>query len=79
MQVKRGIVLPTAGFESINPKIPGPEKIRIALTPLPWPENEPRRCIVTNFGKNILEPVAKLDVFYGILTTQCVYFRVRRE
>lgn len=50
MQVRNGIVLPTAGFESINPKITGREKIRIAETPLPWPKNEPRRCIVTNFG-----------------------------
>ncbi|KAE8862946.1 hypothetical protein PTNB29_05508 [Pyrenophora teres f. teres] len=50
MMVKRGIVLPTAGFERINPKIEGREKIKIAEMPLPWPENEPRRCIVTNFG-----------------------------
>lgn len=58
MQVRKGIVLPTAGFESINPKIPGRDKIRIAETPLPWPENEPRRCIVTNFGTYVPEPVA---------------------
>lgn len=51
MQVKNGIVLPTAGFESINPKIQDSEKVRIAEMPLPWPENEPRRCLVTNFGK----------------------------
>ena len=52
MMVKKGIVLPTAGFEKINPKIEGHEKIKIAEMPLPWPENEPRRCIVTNFGKS---------------------------
>ncbi|KAK8091924.1 polyketide synthase [Apiospora hydei] len=50
MQVKNGIVLPTAGFENINPKIQDPEKVRIAEMPLPWPENEPRRCLITNFG-----------------------------
>lgn len=50
MMVNKGIVLPTAGFEKINPKIEGHEKIKIAEMPLPWPKNEPRRCIVTNFG-----------------------------
>ncbi|KAK8076614.1 polyketide synthase [Apiospora phragmitis] len=50
MQVKNGIVLPTAGFESINPKIQDPEKVKIAEMPLPWPENEARRCLITNFG-----------------------------
>ncbi|GKT65670.1 polyketide synthase [Colletotrichum tofieldiae] len=50
MMLKKGIVLPTAGFETINPKIQGSEKIKIAETPLPWPKGEARRCIVTNFG-----------------------------
>lgn len=51
MMVENGIVLPTAGFEKINPRIEGSEKIRVAETPLPWPKGEPRRAIVTNFGK----------------------------
>lgn len=49
--IKNGIVLPTAGFEQINPKIEGKEKIRVLDTPIPWPENEPKRALVTNFGK----------------------------
>lgn len=51
MMIKNGIILPTAGFESINPRIEGKEKIRVPETPIPWPENEPRRAIVTNFGE----------------------------
>ncbi|KAH5755460.1 hypothetical protein HBI88_210740 [Parastagonospora nodorum] len=50
MMLKKGMVLPTAGFEKINPKIEGHEKIKIPEMPIPWPENEKRRCIVTNFG-----------------------------
>ncbi|KAI8930409.1 polyketide synthase [Plenodomus lindquistii] len=50
MMLKKGMVLPTAGFEKINPKIEGHEKIKIPEMPLPWPENEQRRCVVTNFG-----------------------------
>lgn len=61
MMVKKGIILPTAGFEKINSKIEGREKIKIAEMPLPWPENEPRRCIVTNFGT--LKPY---NLFYNV-------------
>ncbi|KAL8420676.1 hypothetical protein RB594_003459 [Gaeumannomyces avenae] len=50
LMVKHGVVLPTAGFESINPRIQDKEKIRVPDVPIPWPENEPRRIIVTNFG-----------------------------
>ncbi|KAK3290831.1 putative polyketide synthase [Chaetomium fimeti] len=50
LMVKNGIVLPTAGFESINPKIPDKEKIVVAEAPLPWPKGEPRRVLVTNFA-----------------------------
>lgn len=52
MMVKKGIILPTAGFERINPKIGGSDRIRVATSPVPWPEGEPRRCVVTNFGKS---------------------------
>ncbi|KAL2145167.1 hypothetical protein VTI28DRAFT_7803 [Corynascus sepedonium] len=50
LMVKNGVVLPTAGFESINPKIPNKEKIVVAESPLPWPQGELRRVLVTNFG-----------------------------
>jgi len=52
LMVKNGVVLPTAGFESINPKIPNKEKIVVAESPLPWPQGELRRVLVTNFGEN---------------------------
>lgn len=51
LMVKNGIILPTAGFESINPKIADKEKIRVPETPIPWPKGEPRRAMVTNFGE----------------------------
>ena len=51
LMVKNGVILPTAGFENINPNIPGKEKVRVAETPLPWPRGERRRALVTNFGK----------------------------
>nr|R4WH05.1 RecName: Full=Highly reducing polyketide synthase ACRTS2; Short=HR-PKS ACRTS2; AltName: Full=ACR-toxin biosynthesis protein S2 [Alternaria alternata]BAN19720.1 polyketide synthase [Alternaria alternata] len=50
LMVRNGVVLPTAGFERINEAIDNYEKIKVPTTPLPWPENEPRRCLVTNFG-----------------------------
>jgi acyl transferase domain-containing protein len=50
LMVKNGVVLPTAGFESINPKIKDKEKIRVPNAPIPWPTGEPRRILVTNFG-----------------------------
>lgn len=53
LMVKHGVVLPTAGFESINPRIQDKEKIRVLDVPMPWPENEPRRIIVTNFGEHL--------------------------
>lgn len=51
LMVKNGIVLPTAGFEKMNPKIPGQEKMKVVQAPMPWPANEPRRILVTNFGE----------------------------
>lgn len=51
LMIKHGIILPTAGFESINPKIQDKEKIRVLDTPIPWPEGERKRVIVTNFGR----------------------------
>ncbi|KAK8080385.1 polyketide synthase [Apiospora hydei] len=50
LQVKNGIVLPTAGFESINPKIQDKEKIVVPQVQIPWPQGEARRILVTNFG-----------------------------
>lgn len=49
--IKKGIILPTAGFEKFNEKIEGQDKLLVARTPIPWPEDEPRRAIVTNFGE----------------------------
>lgn len=51
LMVKNGIILPTAGFETLNHKIENKEKIRVAEIPISWPKDEPRRAIVTNFGK----------------------------
>lgn len=51
MMVKNGVVLPTAGFESINPRIRDKEKIKVPEAPISWPQGEPRRVLVTNFGK----------------------------
>jgi acyl transferase domain-containing protein len=53
MMVKKGIVLPTAGFEKINHRIEGGEKIRVAQMPVLWPQGEKRRALITNFGKQI--------------------------
>ncbi|KAK9782147.1 putative Polyketide synthase [Seiridium cardinale] len=50
LMVKNGIVLPTAGFEHINPKIEGKDIIRVLEAPITWPADEPRRALVTNFG-----------------------------
>ncbi|KAI0543419.1 putative polyketide synthase [Xylaria curta] len=50
LMVENGIVLPTAGFEKINPLIEGKEKIRVLEAPVPWPAGEARRVVVTNFG-----------------------------
>ena len=51
LMIKKGIILPTAGFEKFNEKIEGQDKLLVARTPIPWPEDEPRRAIVTNFGE----------------------------
>ncbi|CAH0028125.1 unnamed protein product [Clonostachys rhizophaga] len=48
--LKNKVILPTAGFEKINHRIPGKEKIVVAQLPIPWPESEKRRVLVTNFG-----------------------------
>lgn len=50
--LQHGIVLPTAGFEKINPRIEGNEKIRVPDTPVPWPAGEKKRILITNFGKS---------------------------
>ncbi|KAI0456999.1 putative polyketide synthase [Xylaria acuta] len=50
LMVENGVVLPTAGFDKINPMIEGKEKIRVPEIPIPWPRGEARRAIVTNFG-----------------------------
>lgn len=51
-QLKHGVVLPTAGFESINPKIQDKEKIIVPRSQIPWPRGELRRILVTNFGES---------------------------
>ncbi|KAL2063467.1 hypothetical protein VTL71DRAFT_5272 [Oculimacula yallundae] len=50
MMVEKGIFLPTAGFEKINHRIVDGEKIRVAQVPIPWPQGEKRRALITNFG-----------------------------
>ena len=50
LMIKKGIILPTAGFEQMNVKIEGRDRLKVAGSPIDWPENEPRRVIVTNFG-----------------------------
>ncbi|KAF2136192.1 uncharacterized protein K452DRAFT_302958 [Aplosporella prunicola CBS 121167] len=50
LMIKNGVVLPTAGFERMNPKIEGKDKIKVPETPVPWPKGEPKRVLVTNFG-----------------------------
>ncbi|RYC55767.1 hypothetical protein CHU98_g10440 [Xylaria longipes] len=50
LMLENGIVLPTAGFDKINPRIEGKEKIRVPEMPIPWPKGEARRVLVTNFG-----------------------------
>lgn len=48
--VEKGVILPTAGFEKINPKILDKEKLKLPEAPIPWPKSEKRRILVTNFG-----------------------------
>ncbi|XXH02126.1 polyketide synthase [Hypoxylon texense] len=50
LMIKHGVILPTAGFESINPRIQDKEKLRVLQTPISWPEGERKRVMVTNFG-----------------------------
>lgn len=56
LMLENEIILPTAGFEKINPRIVDKEKIRVADVPVPWPTGEARRAIVTNFGTNMSRP-----------------------
>lgn len=53
LMIENGVVLPTAGFDKINPMIEGKEKIRVPITPVAWPKGEARRALVTNFGNKI--------------------------
>jgi acyl transferase domain-containing protein len=50
LMLENDIILPTAGFEKINPRIVDKEKIRVADVAIPWPSGETKRAIVTNFG-----------------------------
>ncbi|KAG5990122.1 Type I Iterative PKS [Claviceps spartinae] len=50
LMLEHDIILPTAGFEKMNSKILGQDKLAIPMCPIPWPNNEPRRVLVTNFG-----------------------------
>ncbi|KAG6281496.1 Type I Iterative PKS [Claviceps purpurea] len=50
LMLEHDIILPTAGFNKMNPKILGQDKLVIPMCPIPWPNNEPRRVLVTNFG-----------------------------
>lgn len=56
LMIKNGVILPTAGFESMNPRIQGKDKLVVPATPVPWPAGEPRRVLVTNFGRNTYFP-----------------------
>ncbi|KAG6006385.1 Type I Iterative PKS [Claviceps maximensis] len=50
LMIENEIILPTAGFEKMNPKIKGEDKLVVPICPMPWPSNEPKRVLVTNFG-----------------------------
>lgn len=63
MMVKHGVVLPTAGFEKMNPKIKGQEKMKVVQGPTPWPKDELRRALVTNFGRCCMEVQGGLSWF----------------
>ncbi|KAI1267381.1 putative polyketide synthase [Xylariaceae sp. FL1019] len=72
MMLQRGKILPNANFEKLNPKIEGREKLKVPPTEIPWPADEPRRAIVTNFGFGgsnaaiILEEAPKLPIGNGV-------------
>ena len=70
LMVKTGVVLPTAGFESINPKIPDKDKIVVPGTPIPWPKGEKRRVMVTNFGENAVPTVSPESLADAALALQ---------
>ncbi|KAI5247676.1 putative polyketide synthase [Aureobasidium subglaciale] len=50
LMLENDTILPTAGFEKINPRISDKEKIKVADVAIPWPAGEAKRAIVTNFG-----------------------------
>ncbi|KAF2769157.1 putative polyketide synthase [Teratosphaeria nubilosa] len=50
MMIERGVMLPTASFEKINPAIVGADKLRVLTHPVPWPDTAPRRVCVSNYG-----------------------------
>ncbi|KAH7022074.1 putative polyketide synthase, partial [Ilyonectria destructans] len=50
MMIEQGVILPTALFESMNPKIEGHEKLKVLTSAIPWPSDTKRRVLVANFG-----------------------------
>ena len=76
-QVKHGVVLPTAGFESINPKIQDKEKIVVPQSQVPWPQGEIRRILVTNFGKNMLIYRDRVSLTSVLTSMQRVWWQQR--
>lgn len=65
LMIKKGIILPTAGFEQMNVKIEGRDRLKVAQSPIPWPENEARRVIVTNFGECAAWPDSLASLLMG--------------
>lgn len=56
MMLERGVMLPNANFEKLNPAIleaSGADRLRVLKETMPWPESSPspRRVCVTNYGK----------------------------
>lgn len=75
LMIKNEIILPTAGFESMNPKIQGKDKLMIPTEPIPWPSNEPKRVMVTNFGTYGTWPLS--IHFAAKLVSQCTDLKGR--
>ncbi|KAG5930610.1 Type I Iterative PKS [Claviceps africana] len=50
LMIEQETILPTVGFENMNPKIQGQDKLVVPTCSIPWPSNEPKRVLVTNFG-----------------------------